>query len=143
LTQPDPIVLFIDRSLGRHLIAERLREVGVQVEVHDDHFKIDAADQDWLEEVGRRGWIVLTKDKNFRYRQLETAAIARAAVRVFHLTAGNLRAEEMAEAFVKALPKVVAAVQANPAPFIAKITRSGKVLVVLNRRKLRRYTGPR
>lgn len=36
--EPKTIVFFIDRCLGKHPILERLRETGVTVEIHDDHF---------------------------------------------------------------------------------------------------------
>jgi hypothetical protein len=31
-------VLFVDRSLGAHLVPQALREAGATVEVHGDHF---------------------------------------------------------------------------------------------------------
>ena len=46
-------------------------EVGESVEIHDDHFAPDAKDEVWLVEVGKRGWIVLTKDDRIRYRVTE------------------------------------------------------------------------
>jgi uncharacterized protein with PIN domain len=56
---------FVDRSLGRRL-GIALREAGWNVELHDDHFKDDTPDEKWLEEVGKKGWVVLTKDKAIR-----------------------------------------------------------------------------
>jgi hypothetical protein len=72
---PEPLVFFVDRSLGRHIIPNALRDAGALVELHDDHFSQDAKDQVWLAEVGKRGWVVLTKDKRLRYRALETNAL--------------------------------------------------------------------
>lgn len=63
-----PLVFFIDRSLGQKVIAGRLRQCGVQVEIHDDHFPQNDPDEDWISEVGKRGWVVLTKDDRIRYR---------------------------------------------------------------------------
>jgi PIN like domain len=51
---------FIDRCLGNRLIAETLRSVGVHIEIHDDHFGKNAQDVDWIPEIGKRGWVVLT-----------------------------------------------------------------------------------
>jgi len=51
---PEPLVFFIDRSLGRKIVAQALREVGETVEIHDDHFAPDAKDEVWLVEVGSR-----------------------------------------------------------------------------------------
>jgi hypothetical protein len=83
---PEPLVFFIDRSLGRKIVAQALREIGETVEIHDDHFAPDAKDAEWLLEVGKRGWIVLTKDDRIRYRVTERTAIESATVRAFVLT---------------------------------------------------------
>jgi hypothetical protein len=49
-----PLIVFLDRSLGKHIVAEALRQAGAAVEVHDDHFLQDARDEEWLREVGQR-----------------------------------------------------------------------------------------
>jgi hypothetical protein len=102
----EPIIFFIDRSLGRKIVAQALRDVGESVEIHDDHFAPDAKDAVWLVEVGRHGWIVLTKDDRIRYRVTERTALASASVRAFVLTSSQLQGAEMATAFVKALPRM-------------------------------------
>ena len=76
-------------------------EVGETVEIHDDHFSPDAKDEDWLVEVGKRGWIVLTKDDRIRYRVTERTALTSSRVRAFVLTSSQLQGTEMAAAFVK------------------------------------------
>jgi PIN domain nuclease of toxin-antitoxin system len=60
---PESLVFFVDRSLGRHVIPDALRASNAQVELHDTHFPEDAQDRVWLAEAGKRGWVVLTKDK--------------------------------------------------------------------------------
>jgi hypothetical protein len=113
--------------LGRKIIAERLRECGVQVEVHDDHFPQNALDEDWLSEAGKRGWIVLTKDDRIRYRPAALESYRANKVRVFIFSSGEMKAQEMAVAFIKALPRVLRLVQNKPAPFFARISRTGLV----------------
>ena len=100
----------------------------LNVEVHDDHFPQDALDPEWLRAVGERNWIVVTRDERIRYRVAEKQAIRRAKVRAFVLAAqGNLRAEMLAEIFLKALGSIRAIVTKHRPPFIAKIWRDGKV----------------
>ncbi len=130
---------FLDRSLGKELIANALRGANVNVQVHDAHFPSNAKDEDWLGEVGKRGWIVLTKDRRFHKRVLEIAAIAKSKVRVFKLTAANLQGKEMAEIFVKSIRKIERVAIGNPAPFIATVTRTGKVTIFISSSKLRKY----
>src|SRR5438094_509593 len=86
---------FIDRSLGR-FVAQKLREAGATVEHHDVHFAENTPDVQWLEVVGARGWIVLTKDKAIRRDPLERRAVEAAKLRFFTLTSGNMTGEQMA-----------------------------------------------
>jgi hypothetical protein len=73
---------------------------------------------------------VLTKDKMLRHRETEMAALRDAGVRVFILTAGNLRAVDMAEAFMKALPRMQRLIGKMGGGFIAKVTRAGNVELI-------------
>ena len=134
---PEPLVLFVDRSLGNKIVAAALRLAGATVEIHDDHFPTTAADEDWLHEVGRRGWVVLTKDRAIRYRAPALAAIRASAARMFVLTAGDLQGTEMAAIFVKALPRIERVVRHESAPYIAKVTKTASVSLLLTGRQLR------
>jgi hypothetical protein len=128
---PEPLVFFVDRSLGRHIIANALREAGAWVELHDDHFSQDAQDQVWLAEVGNRGWVVLTKDKRLRYRAVEKNAMMSAGVRAFVLTArGDLSGAEIGQIFVKALPTIKRSCATDSGPFVAHVNRDGSVSIM-------------
>lgn len=86
------LVFFIDRSLGRKYVAEALRTAGATVEVHDDHFPQTTPDVEWLAEVGRRGWVVLSKDERIRRNRIERGAGSRASPRLLSDSAGHYRA---------------------------------------------------
>ena len=109
------------------MVAAALREAGAHTRVHDDHFAPDARDETWLREVGRLGWIVLTKDQKIRYRPNELLVLKKFGVRAFVLTAGDLQGSEMGRAFVRALPAIHQAVGRYPAPFIAAVSKGGRV----------------
>jgi hypothetical protein len=119
---PEFPAVFLDRSLGKHTIAGALRQAGIEVIVHDDQFPQDTKDEDWLAWVGERGHLVFTKDSRIRYRTTERTALLRAGVAAFVLVArGDLRGEDMAEIYVKALPRVSRLLSKHKRPFIAKI----------------------
>lgn len=139
MKQHDFVTFFIDRALGKHTVSSALRQAGARIELHDEHFAPEAKDEDWLLEVGRRGWAVLTKDKRFHNRVLELTAIARSRSRVFKLTTGGLQGPEMAAIFVRALKKMQRIAISNPSPFIAIVTRTGRVSIVLSASQLKRY----
>ncbi|MDF5716886.1 MAG: hypothetical protein PUP93_24220 [Rhizonema sp. NSF051] len=127
MSQSQSIVFFVDRCLGSKRLIETLRNSGISVEIHDDHFQKDAEDVDWLPEVGKRGWVVLTKDARIGKRTSEKIAVASARVKMFALASQNLSGEQMSEAFLKAIVHLQDFVRGNPAPFIAKIYRNGRI----------------
>jgi len=129
----EPLVFFVDRSLGSRVVPEALRQAGEVVEIHDDHFPADARDADWLSVVGSRGWIVLTKDERIRYRMIEQHVMMRASVAAFILTAGGVTGAEMARIFIRALPKIRRFVRTYRRPFIASVTRSSAVVLIRKR----------
>jgi len=125
LKQPDPFVVLVDRSLGKQIIAASLRDAGFQVEVHDDHFSPDARDEEWLADVGSKGWVILTKDKRIKYRALELAAAVAARAKVFSLTAGSVQGRDMADIFLKAMPRIKRYVAENNPPYIVRVSKGG------------------
>ncbi len=129
--QPEELTFFVDRQLGRYKFAQILRSAGLRVVIHDDYFAPDTVDPEWLAAAGDRGWIVITRDERIRYRAAEREAIRRAKVWAFVLVAhGDLRAETLAEIFIKALARVKAVLAKEKPPFIARIWRDGKTAVI-------------
>jgi predicted nuclease of predicted toxin-antitoxin system len=128
-------VFFLDRSLGRKKVAHALRQVGAQVETHEDHFSANAKDEQWLGEVGQKGWVVLTKDRHIRYRAPEVAALMTAGVAAFVLTGGNLTGDEMAALFQRALPAIQKFLITHRPPFIAKVSKRGAVSMLFPAKK--------
>jgi hypothetical protein len=114
------------RAIGRRLQAE-----GLHVELHDDHFQQGTPDTVWLAVVGDRNWIVLTKDTRIRHRPTEKQALLHAGVRAFAFTSGSLSGQQMADAIVKALPKMMALLASHPNAFVARITAASDVAILL------------
>ena len=126
----DPLetaVFFIDRSVGKKSVAGPLREAGLTVELHDDHFPQDAHDEAGLTEIGRRKWCVLTRDDRIRYRRLEAQAVRNAKVAMFVIVSKNLTGPQTAEVILKALGRIGRFLSSHRRPFIAKIYRDGRV----------------
>ena len=125
---PDEPTLFLDRNLGRHIVADRLRSEGMKVEVHDDHLPPDAPDEEWITLVGRKGWGAVTKDKNVRYRAAELASIRRHSARVLVVRTKNATGLDIAALLIAGRRRIARFAQSTtPAPFVAAIYRSGQV----------------
>jgi predicted nuclease of predicted toxin-antitoxin system len=119
------LVFFVDRSLGKRVVAQSLRDANARVEVHDDHFSQDATDIEWITSAGQHDWVVLSKDEQIRRNPLERDAIERASVKAFFLTQQGLSGPEMGEIFVRALAGMVRRALRQPGPFIFTVSRSG------------------
>ena len=124
---PDEPTLFLDRNLGRHIVADLLRSEGMPVEIHDDHLPPDAPDEEWIALVGRNGWVAVTKDKNVRYRAAELASIRRHSARVLVVRAKNATGSDIAALLVAGRRRIARFAARTPAPFVAGIYRSGQV----------------
>ncbi len=120
--------LFLDRSLGRKQVPDKLRDAGLRLRTLAEVYGIpadqDVEDVDWLARAGREGWAVLMKDERIRYRPAERKALRDHAVMAFCLSSGNLRALDMAELFLRSLRPMTAAC-GQPGPFLYVITRGG------------------
>ena len=113
-------VFFTDRDLG-NLFPELLREAGVNVKKHSDHFPDDTKDEEWLKQAGQKGWFCLTRDQRIRYKPNEKDAVMRAGVGLFILVSRRATHQELAINLIKTLHKVERFVEKQERPFIAKI----------------------
>ncbi|WP_437572786.1 hypothetical protein [Sorangium sp. So ce542] len=97
----------------------------------DDHFAQNTPDTEWLVEVGRRRWVVLTKDKNIRSNQLELRALLEAKVACVMLGRGNLTAEAMGNLFSGNLRRIERALRRFQVPLVATLSTGGGLRVLL------------
>ncbi|OFV82165.1 MAG: hypothetical protein A2W26_03040 [Acidobacteria bacterium RBG_16_64_8] len=124
------LVFFVDHSLGTKQLADALRNAGCAVELHDDHFPPRTKDTDWLAEVARRGWIVLSKDFNIGSNALERVTLFECGVRAFLLSQQDLSGPAQVTAFLQALRRMRNIARSEPPPFIARVSPSGDVRVL-------------
>lgn len=120
---------FVDRCPG-NTVVEALRAASVTVEVHDENFQEDEADQVWAPAVATRGWVILTKDKNIRRRAGEREAAITSGARIITLTSGNMRGADMAALFIAHITAMEELVTTQPAPFVAILGPSGLRVVL-------------
>lgn len=128
---PEPAPeFFVDECLSQRWVAEELRSRGVVVHTMRDVFPPGAlvTDEQWLDVVGKRGWVALTKDKHIRHRQNERRALRSAKVRVFVLIARKaVSGSDQGKVFGKALKRMREIIATTAPPFIASVDRVGHV----------------
>jgi hypothetical protein len=121
-------VYFTDRDLGK-AVPNALAAAGYSVERHDDHFGPLTPDPVWIREIGRRGWIPFSHNKDIRYRTQERDMVMRAGVPLFVLI-GNAPHRELALNLVQTMPPIIEFLGSHDVPFIAKVYRPSPVEAV-------------
>jgi predicted nuclease of predicted toxin-antitoxin system len=127
----EPFTYFVDRSLGRYDVVDALRAAGENAHAHDSHFDQNTPDVEWLAEVGKRRWVVLTKDKNLRRNELEHLTIVNAKVACFMLGRGDVTAATMGRVFVDSLPQMKRVLRRFHVPVAASLSVGGQMRVLL------------
>lgn len=82
-----------------------------------------------------KGWVILTKDKRIRRNELEKKTLESTGAAAFILTAGEITGQEMATAFVAALPKIRQLVGKYTRPLICTVRADGTVTVLTGLRR--------
>lgn len=114
-------VFFTDRDLGKQFPAI-LREAGLDVEIHADHFSPSTPDDEWLPAAAERGWLGITHDGRIRYKPNELAAVRRHRVALF-VVVGHVPHAELARNFVRTAGRIAAFAERHEPPYIAKVHR--------------------
>lgn len=100
----------------------------------DDLFPQNTPDVEWLGEVGRQGWVVLTRDQRIRYNKVERQALFAANVQCFTLTSTGVTGDEAGAILVSALSRMkLLCGRRRGRPFIAKVSRGPIVAIVADK----------
>ena len=107
------------------------------MEIHADHFEPTSPDAEWLPAVGRRGWVVLTRDRHILTRYLEVRALLLANTHAFVLKSkSKLTGAEMAAAFKAAYRDMCQLIDRHEPPFLARVTATGHVAEIEGYKKI-------
>lgn len=121
-SEPPP-EFFLDRSLGRHVVADALRAEGLLVQTLPERYaEIDelVEDEAWIREVTADGLVILMKDDRIRRKPREQQAILDSGARAFVVTNANLTGDQLAELFVKNRHRIIQRSR-HPGPYISGI----------------------
>ena len=114
-------VFFTDRDLGKQF-PNILAAAGLKVERHADHFKPECPDDEWLDAVGKKGWVAISHDRRIRYKPNELQAVVRHGVALL-VVVGKASFPILAQNFVATAPRILDFLDTHTAPFIAKVYR--------------------
>jgi hypothetical protein len=123
--RPKP-TFFLDRGLGRVLVANAIRERGYEalpmadVYPHGEDQRVP--DDVWILRAHDEGWVALTKDYAIIRDHVET--LATTTLRVFSLNSANLTGPQMVDRFDQHLNRILQRAS-KPGPYIYVVTSNG------------------
>jgi hypothetical protein len=120
-------MIFIDRSVPKG-VADALKKVREDVRWLEDEFQHDTKETVWLQEIGRRGWLVVSRDKKIRTRPGERRALLDAAVGCFIVAQKqNLTRWEYLKLLAATLDEMERVFASTERPFIYTVGRTGQL----------------
>ncbi len=128
---PESPTLFIDRNSGGRTFRDILTNAGLRVVLHDEEFPQTAADEDWLQAVGQKGWVIITGDKATTTSPLFLQRLSRSGALVFILLGLNgASAEGKAKCILELYPKIEDLISRAEPPAMWCISKQGNVRFV-------------
>jgi predicted nuclease of predicted toxin-antitoxin system len=120
-----PPDILIDHCLGTRAIPEVFRDAGFTVATMVERYgRADVMDIEWIEDAGKAGMLVITKDDRIRRRPAEKKAVTDHGLRMVCLASQNMASDEMAELFKRHMNKIRLRM-GRRGPWIAVLNRSG------------------
>jgi len=124
--QPPP-EFFVDRSLGRVVVARAIRALGHSVhtmaEVYPGGRDENVRDVDWIRDADGAGWVALTKDQRITRYPDELAALDASTLRVFAIGNQHLTGQQMADYYTTNMYRIVQRCR-RPGPFVEVVHRA-------------------
>lgn len=108
-------------------MVEFLTALGMNVEVHRNHFHQDTDDHDWIPVCAQNGWVIISGDKGLEKAALNVRAVTDSAAKVFLLTDSNMKGIEWAASIITGRHKMQKIVDENNGPFFATISKGNDI----------------
>jgi len=99
---------FVDANLGHNLVTG-LQDLGyTNIEHIHDTFREGIIDEEWLEYVGKKNYILITKDKGIRKNPKEKSALLKHNIVAFYLGGSQMGIKETSKQLINAWEKMEA-----------------------------------
>jgi hypothetical protein len=121
---------FFDRDIGTAVprALKLVRQAFDDVHYHDELFDADTQDIVWIPEVGRRNWVVITRNRKIATNIAELAAFKAAQLRCFCLMqsrGSQLDRWRTLQRVVKSWDDMHGELEIRPAPFFVGVRQDG------------------
>jgi hypothetical protein len=122
---PKGFTLYLDHNLDYDELVDKLDRAGIRYKHHRDFFPGSAPDTELLKKVGQKNWVLVTFDQKQRTRLLERKLIDQFSIRAFVFTSSGIA--DPSDILVKTNPQMRNICRKHEGPFVASISKSGKV----------------
>lgn len=130
----DKLTFYFDRNFGKRIpgaISKLRPPFGVKWH-QGEGFRQGMPDDEWLEKVGKAGWIVITQDYKFHKIEHEVKAIRAHNVKCFYFPGANDGLWTTLCLLTKFHAKLLSEAQRNNAPFVFKLQGTGRLVNILS-----------
>jgi hypothetical protein len=112
------------------ILLRALRAAGYTVEPFEPRFNQHTLDVEWFPLVAAQGWLALSRNRRQRYVTDERDVAMRSGLALFHLIRCGSHSD-LAPTLVSLVPKILAFRERHDPPFIARVSRTGRVVMDL------------
>lgn len=122
------MIFYFDRAIGKSIpLALRELRLPEEIEIHDELYDDDIDDDVWLNEVGSKGWFVISQDVHFHTNEAEWDALLRQKMGVFYFPGAKAHRWVTFKLLVRRYDRIVELAKTTPRPFIYEIRRNGRI----------------
>jgi predicted nuclease of predicted toxin-antitoxin system len=119
--------IFIDRNSGGKTFRDIVASAGIKIVLHDDIFKNDTPDEEWLKEVAALGHVVVTGDKDVTHRLLFLKQLVASKAYVFILHGLNGASPQgKAGCVLSSIDKITELMKSGEPPALWKIGKDNR-----------------
>jgi hypothetical protein len=118
------MTFFIDNNLSPALAAG-MQAFGEDVTHLRDQFPQDMPDIDWLQAIGKRGWVLISRDERIRRNPAERQAVREYSIGMFLLGGKKLDRCRIIQQLVRNWPRIKDFAAKTRRPFIFRIPPTG------------------
>ena len=115
---------FFDNNVSKKIV-EGLKAFGEEVVHLQEKFPEDSADIEWLQYVGEKGLVLITRDERVRWNRAEIAAIKKFKVATFFLGGSHLDRCKLIQQVVRNWPRIKELSGKTQPPFAYRIPPTG------------------
>ena len=129
----EALTLYFDRCLGKR-VPEALSKLTCPFEVkwhQGEKFADKMPDDEWLDIVGSKGWIVISHDAKWHTEAAAIEAIRQHKVKCFYLYGANSLMFFKVKSLTHKWEKIVSKIKSEKGPFIYRVSKSNRLGKIL------------